>query len=97
MKFCVSSNAIKELNENGKTAILDKDGNAIGGSVEIEYGQPVIINLFGSDETIYLERLYQKGSGLDCEISTHGCEQFFSFRILKGEEKEYVTEWVASE
>lgn len=94
MAYYVSNKAIEELNRDKKTLILDKDGDAVGGYLEIEDGKPIIYDLFGSGETIYLDRLKLDGDYLRCEITTHNHRQFMSFYILGGG-KTLQTEWEA--
>lgn len=94
MAYYVSDKAIEELNRDEKTLILDEDGNAVGGYLLIKNGKPLIYNLFGSGEHIYLDRLKLDGDYLRCEITTHNYGQFMSFYMLGGG-KTLQTEWEA--
>ena len=98
MQFYVASNAIEELNRDKKTLILDKDGKAVGGYLEIEGGKPIIYDLFGSGEFIHLDRLRLFEADdfccLDCDITTQGVQQTIQFHMLGGG-KTLQTEWKA--
>lgn len=98
MKFYVASNAIEELNRDKKTLIRDEDGKAVGGSLEIEKGKPIIYDLFGSGEFIHLDRLRlfeaDNFCGLNCDITTQGVQQTMQFNMLGGG-KTLQTEWKA--
>ena len=98
MKFYVASNAIEELNRDKETLIRDEDGKAVGGSLEIEKGKPIIYDLFGSGEFIHLDRLRLFEADdfccLDCDITTQGVQQTIQFHMLGGG-KTLQTEWKA--
>ena len=96
MKFYVSSKAIEELNKNGETAILNENGEETDAYIKIYDGRPLIENFFGSDEGIYLDRLHADCDGdLECKITTHKCDQYFRFRVLRRVEESFKTSWEA--
>lgn len=94
MYFYVGENALKELNENHKTRILDENGEDTGGKLCISLiGEPYINDLFGADEAIFLDVLELEDDCFSCRVTTNDKPQFFTFYIFKPSKVGLKTKW----
>lgn len=92
MYFYVGADGLKDLNECGRTAIRNENGEDIGGWLAIcRDGTPMITDLFGGGETIYLDELELEEDHFCCTFATDDTLQGFAIYILKP--NEYKTKW----
>jgi len=92
-RYYVSKNAIRDLNVDKRTPLLDKDGNEVDAYIIIDIDHPCIYNVFGCSEYLDLAYLRLSEDKLAGKIITGGLlSQYINFYILD-KEPEYKTEW----
>ena len=97
MSYYLKPEAYKELNEQGWTDILDKDGENTGGSLMVHDGVtvcPCIYNMFGHMEEFPLKRVEIDEDGDVCCVTPNG--DLFNLSIYKPDDtSNYCKIWEA--
>ena len=99
MSYYLKPEAYKELNTQGWTAILDKEGEDTGASLFVLDSRgivcPSICNMFGNNEEILLKRVEIDEDGdVECTLN-YGGEAFFLYQYKKVDTSNYCNVWEA--
>ena len=96
MYFYVGENALKELNEQGYTKILNEDGVCLGGELSVSYNgadYPYIYNLFDCCEGIWLDEVELEDDHFNCTVTSNGKQTCFALYILKSTKVGWKSKW----
>lgn len=96
MYFYVGENALKELNEQSYTKILNEYSVGLGAELHVQYkGEccPYIYNLFDCNEILWLDEVELEDDHFNCTVTNDGRKQCFALYILESNKVGLKTKW----